>query len=110
MPLIRRDIDWRLDPVHQRQALQAYWSQVPYLEPSCGDHKVVWELNRHQSWLSLGRAYWLSDDTRYRDAFIAYFEQLDAVEPALDRCELVQHARNIAAGGFLAVGVALLCS
>ena len=30
----------------------AYWSRVPYLEPSCGDHKVVWELNRHQSWLT----------------------------------------------------------
>ena len=63
----RERIDWHLDPVHRRRAPQAYWSRVPYLEPSCGDHKVVWELNRHQSWLSLGRAYWLTDDERYRD-------------------------------------------
>ena len=62
-----RTIDWHLDPVHRRRAPQAYWSRVPYLEPSCGDHKVVWELNRHQSWLTLGRAYWLTDDERYRD-------------------------------------------
>ncbi len=50
----RERIDWHLDPVHRRRAPQAYWSRVPYLEPSCGDHKVVWELNRHQSWLMLG--------------------------------------------------------
>jgi hypothetical protein len=76
-------IDWRLDPVHQRQALQMYWSRVPYLEPACGDHKVVWELNRHQSWLSLGRAYWLSNDPRYRDAFIAYFNSWMESNPPL---------------------------
>ena len=41
---------------------------MPYLRPECGDHKVIWELNRHQHWLVLGRAYWLTGDRRYRTA------------------------------------------
>ena len=41
-------IDWHVDPVHQRRAPRVFWSRVPYLEPGCGDHKIVWELNRHQ--------------------------------------------------------------
>jgi hypothetical protein len=60
-------IDWHRDPVHGRRAPQRFWSRVPYLDPACGDHKVIWELNRHQHWLTLGRAYWLTGELRYRD-------------------------------------------
>jgi hypothetical protein len=59
-------VDWHLDPVHDRRAPAGFWSAVPYLDPSCGDHKVIWELNRHQHWMALGRAYWLTGDDRYR--------------------------------------------
>jgi hypothetical protein len=59
-------IDWHYDPVHERHAPVAFWSTVPYLDPACGDHKVIWELNRHQHWLALGRAHWLTGDPRYR--------------------------------------------
>ena len=76
-------IDWHFDPVHQRHAPQTYWSQVPYLEPCCGDHKIVWELNRHQSWLTLGRAYWLTGDERYRDAFIRQLDSWMLANPPL---------------------------
>ena len=79
----RERIDWHLDPVHRRRAPQAYWSRVPYLEPSSGDHKVVWELNRHQSWLMLGRAYWLTGDERYRDAFIGHLDSWMLANPPL---------------------------
>lgn len=58
--------DWHLDPVHQRRAPMRFWSTVPFLDPSCGDHKVIWELNRQQHLLVLGRAYWLTGDDRYR--------------------------------------------
>jgi hypothetical protein len=64
-------IDWHLDPVHGRRAPRTFWSTVPYLEPPCGDHKIIWELNRHQHWLTLGRAYWLTGDAKYRDRFVA---------------------------------------
>ena len=79
----RERIDWHLDPVHRRRAPQAYWSRVPYLEPSCGDHKVVWELNRHQSWLMLGRAYWLTGDERYRAAFTGHLDSWMLANPPL---------------------------
>ena len=91
-------IDWQLDPVHQRSAPQMFWSRVPYLEPACGDHKVVWELNRHQSWL-LARPSLLADGrSRYRDAFIAQFNSWMAVEPAARRGELGQHAGDCRCG------------
>ncbi len=62
-------VDWHLDPVHDRRARLSFWSRVPYLDPRFGDHKIVWELNRHQHWLALGRAAWLTGDPRYAAAF-----------------------------------------
>jgi len=53
-------VDWHLDPVSGRRPPFKFWSRVPYLDPKVGDHKVIWELNRHQHWLTLGRAAWLS--------------------------------------------------
>lgn len=61
-------IDWHLDPVHRRRAPAAFWRRVPYLDPRVGDHKVIWELNRHQHWLALGRAAWLTGNARYAAA------------------------------------------
>jgi len=55
------EIDWHLDPVSQRRAPRVFWADVRYLDPSAGDHKVIWELNRHQEWLMLGRARWLTE-------------------------------------------------
>jgi len=75
-------IDWHYDPVNARRAPRWFWSAVPYLDPSCGDHKIIWELNRHQHWLTLGRAHWLTDDPRYRDACLAQLASwLDANPP-----------------------------
>jgi len=75
-------IDWQCDPVHGRRAPQRFWSRVPYLDPACGDHKIIWELNRHQHWLTLGRAYWLTGDARYRDRCVLELTSwLDANPP-----------------------------
>ena len=63
--------DWHLDPVNRKRAPLVFWSDVPYLAPECGDHKIIWELNRHQHWIALGRAFWLTGDARYRDRFVA---------------------------------------
>jgi hypothetical protein len=59
--------NWHVDPVHGRQAPRTFWADVRYLDPAYGDHKIIWELNRHQHWLQLGRAFWLTGDNRYRD-------------------------------------------
>jgi hypothetical protein len=75
-------IDWQYDPVHGRRAPHRFWSRVPYLDPACGDHKIIWELNRHQHWLALGRAYWLTGDARYRDRCVLELTSwLDANPP-----------------------------
>ena len=68
------DVDWHLDPVHQRHAPRMYWADVPYLDPAIGDHKIIWELNRHQHWLQLGRASWLTRDPRYAAGMIDHLE------------------------------------
>ena len=74
--------DWHLDPVHACSVPRTFWSTVPYLDPACGDHKIIWELNRHQHWLALGRAFWLTDDRRYRERCIAELTSwLDANPP-----------------------------
>ena len=62
-------IDWHSDPVHGRRAPIVHWSAVRYLDPAHGDHKVIWEFNRHQHWLELGRAYALTGTRKYYDLF-----------------------------------------
>ena len=61
--------DWHRDPTSGRVSPMLFWSSVPYLDPAAGDHKVIWELNRHQHWLALGRAYALTGDARFYGAF-----------------------------------------
>ncbi len=63
------EIDWHWDPVHDRREARVHWSRVPFLSPAGGDHKIIWELNRHQHWLTLGRAFWLTGDERCRTTF-----------------------------------------
>src|SRR5215470_12241017 len=63
-------IDWRLDPVSGLRAPLRHWSRLHPLEPlGGGDPKVVWELNRHAHFVTLGQAYWLTDDNRFAAAF-----------------------------------------
>lgn len=64
-------IDWQLDPLSGRRTPLVHWSRLTRPEPgSSGDRKVVWELNRHQSFVMLGRAYRLTGDERYAEAFV----------------------------------------
>jgi hypothetical protein len=75
--------DWHLDPVHSRRAPLQFWSTVPYLSPECGDHKIIWELNRQQHLLALGRAWWLTDAPVYRDLAVAQITGWIAANPPL---------------------------
>jgi hypothetical protein len=78
------DMDWHLDPVHNRRAPRLFWADVPFLDPATGDHKIVWELNRHQHWLQLGRALWLTGDARYGYAIVDQLQSwLQANPPRL---------------------------
>ncbi len=76
-------IDWHLDPVSGIRAPLGHWSRIAYLDPRVvGDHKVVWELNRHQWLVTVGEAYWYTGDERYaRFAADALRTWLDANPP-----------------------------
>jgi hypothetical protein len=63
-------IDWHLDPSSGTRAPLRHWSRIAYLDPATvGDYKLVWEVNRHQHFVTLGQAYAYSRDSRYARAF-----------------------------------------
>ena len=64
--------DWFLDPVSGRRAPSApHWSTIDTLdERAIGDHKVIWELNRHQWAVALAAAWQVTRDRRYAEAFV----------------------------------------
>jgi hypothetical protein len=50
-------IDWHFDPVHGKRAPRKPWYQIPFLDfAQIGDHKIIWELNRHQHLVTLAQA------------------------------------------------------
>jgi hypothetical protein len=60
------DIDWRRDYVHNITTGTKYFRLIPYLDFSrVGDHKIVWELNRHQHLVVLAQAFQRSGNTDF---------------------------------------------
>lgn len=75
-------IDWHLDPVAGRRSPLMHWSHIDPLDTeTVGDHKVIWELNRHQWAVTLGQAYRYTDDERYADKFAAYIKEWMQANP-----------------------------
>lgn len=68
-----KDIDWHLEPSSGKRTPLRHWSQLNYLDAQlAGDKKITWELNRHQYFVTLGRAYWLTGDERYAQLFVSH--------------------------------------
>ena len=60
------DINWQFDALHGKSSPRLPWFRIPYLDfDQVGDHKIIWELNRHQHLLTLAKAYLLTSDPRY---------------------------------------------
>jgi hypothetical protein len=69
-------IDWRRDYLHGVSSGTEYFRLVPYLDfAKVGDHKAVWELNRHQHLPVLAQAYRASGRQAYLDEA---FQQIDS--------------------------------
>jgi uncharacterized heparinase superfamily protein len=78
-------IDWHLDPTTGKRSPLVHWSRIDYLDSNiAGDKKVIWELNRHAHFVTLGQAYWLTGDERFAEAFITQASAwMDANPPKL---------------------------
>lgn len=67
--------DWQRDPRSGRVAPRVHWSRVPYLDVAAvGDHKVTWELARHQWLLWLAQGWCLARDPRHPAAAAALLD------------------------------------
>jgi hypothetical protein len=78
-------IDWQFEPVSGKRIPLLHWSKLDYLDVEiAGDKKIIWELNRHQHFQTLGQAYWLTGDERYARVCVAHLEAwMDANPPKL---------------------------
>ena len=65
------EIDWHLDPVHGKRALRAPWHRIPFLDfETVGDAKIIWELNRHQHFVTLAKASLLTGNNAYVEELV----------------------------------------
>lgn len=70
-----REIHWRRDSIHDRETPPAYFRRIRYLDfTRAGDHKVIWELNRHQHLVALCQAALLSGRDDFADAVFPQLE------------------------------------
>jgi len=68
-------IDWHLDPVHGKRAPRKPWYDIPFLDfDQIGDHKIIWELNRHQHLVTLAQA-------GFRDEILAQWTHWQSENP-----------------------------
>jgi len=75
-------IEWNLDLIHEKRAPKKIFSHVQYLDfREVGDSKVTWELNRHQHFVTLAKAYRLTRDQRYPDELLRQWRHWWAENP-----------------------------
>ena len=61
--------DWHLDAVHEIRVRRQVWFRIPYLNFSAvGDHKIIWELSRHQHLVLLARAWLFTADSSFLES------------------------------------------
>jgi hypothetical protein len=61
-------VNWHLDPDTGQDWPRDYFERMDerlWSQRVSQDSKLVWELNRHQHLVTLGKAYWLTRDERY---------------------------------------------
>ncbi len=75
-------IDWHLDAVHGKRGPREPWFKIKYLDfEQVGDSKVTWELNRHQHFVTLAKAYGLTGDEQFVHEIFAQWEQWQKENP-----------------------------
>ncbi len=76
------EIDWHLDAVHGKRAPLKAWYKIPFLDfEQVGDHKIIWELNRHQHLVTLAKAWAFTGNDRYAQEVARQFYAWRAANP-----------------------------
>ncbi len=73
-------IEWRRDYVHGISSAAPYFRRCPYLDfARVGDHKLIWELNRHPQLVLLAQAFRFTGERAFLDEALRQLESwLDA--------------------------------
>jgi len=74
-------IDWHRDPVSGIRWPLRHYSKMPLMLGGASDIRVVWELNRLQHFVSLGRAYVLTGDKRYAQEWLSQIANWNESNP-----------------------------
>jgi hypothetical protein len=77
---IGKEIRWRRDYIHGTESALSYFRRIAYLDfATVGDHKYVWELNRHQHLVLLAQAFLLTGNNEFNGEILkqldSWFEQ-----------------------------------
>jgi len=76
------EIDWHFDPVNRKQVPLRPWFRIDFLNfDSVGDHKIIWELNRHQHLLTLAKAWLLGGEERFAKEIVAQWYDWQRANP-----------------------------
>jgi hypothetical protein len=75
-------MDWHLDAVHGKRSPLKPWHKINFFDfAQTGDHKVTWELNRHQHLVTLAKAWLFTHDSRYSNELIAQWYAWQKANP-----------------------------
>ena len=76
------DIDWHCDVVHRKRGPSKPWFKVKYLDfEEVGDSKITWELSRHQHFVTLAKAYWLTRNDKFARGVFGQWTHWQAENP-----------------------------
>jgi hypothetical protein len=76
------EIQWRRDYSRRIETGLQYFRRIPYLDATqSGDHKRIWELNRHQHLVLLAQAWLLTGHPPYLKEILAQLESWTAANP-----------------------------
>jgi hypothetical protein len=82
---VGKEVDWHWEPVAKKRSTLKHWKQFDELDTGeTGNKKIIWELNRHQHFFTLGLAYWLTADERFAKTFASHLRSwIEANPPGL---------------------------
>lgn len=75
-------VRWNFDPASGKTSPRVFYAGIDYLDFSRnGDHKIIWELNRHHHLVWLGKAYWITGEEKYTLEWLSQLEHWMMANP-----------------------------